>query len=306
MKKILSLMACAVLVCSTLFADEFSSLTKNLNALSGTKAAAATGTIPEGKDLLPVLWYNATKEVPGEKILSRDFQFTEIDAFNEVYSFDYQYSYKFGFMTQTTVCEMKIQRTDSTFQVVTEKMYVAGKTPSENRASSQKSMNEIASQFAQILTDYYTKLSQEQYDEVYNEAYTNLYVIASVNEHGTNKIKLKKWFDAHQIQGKEFNSKIYVTKIDESQKEGYAYKIEGRGGYSKIKEAHFAQKAKHKELYLTDLLMSGIPVRFYTNDEKFIDLKECTAIENLKAKILTVSVNESNGKVYDIELVDLN
>ena len=109
---------------------------------------------------------------------------------------------------------------------------------------------------------------------------TNLSAYCDVAQTAANKLKSKKWYNEHPIEGLPVSGKYYFWGIDESKTPGFAY------------ELNFAFFDKNMKPYFFSVL---------SNNDSYIDLKEDTAV-NINGVIRSVSYSDF-GNEYKVSKI---
>ena len=113
-------------------------------------------------------------------------------------------------------------------------------------------------------------LEEAKYNEWADKCYTNLSVQQLAGATAGNKLKAKKWFEAHPIEGKSIQSEFSFKNLAESDKDGYSYKITG------------------SYMSMNGVDISLIFATIYSNDDKCMDFKEGQKI-SVSGKITKVN-----------------
>ncbi|MBQ5906739.1 MAG: hypothetical protein IIW80_01630 [Treponema sp.] len=254
MTKKLKLLLClsAFAVCTSLAsADTFSDLISNLNSLM-KKSKPATGNIPEGKEILPIIYgYTSSKYDNGKVGL------LGIDIENKSYLIS-QVSYFKGplnvKMRQDSY--IHILEEDGKFSVSTLKSIVysvdkEGKPKSAGTEYLNASLTKINKDFVLYFEKLF-EMTDAEYESLREYAYTSPEIINAVVSKATNKLKAKMWLKNNPPEGRKTKLDFTVNNVDESNKDGYAYKISGT-------------------IYTID--GDSFIVDYYSNDDKYIEQK---------------------------------
>lgn len=281
MKKLISILFVLSALIGNIFAD---SLMGSLNAL-GPKAKAVTGTIPEGRELLPVIFNylseNTKEDTNGYCYLK------SIDLDSNTYVLEqvaYAKAGKFGYQKQNST--IQLSASGNTYTVNTMK-FTTQTTDNKLKATGTETevSNSTRTKFNKIVADNFAKrfeMSDEEYKIYEDKAYTDFAVLQTVAMTSTNKLKAKMWFKNHPVEGKEVETSFTVTTVDEG-KNGYAYKLQGMY-YPRGLEA--------------------ILVTFNTNDDSVVNYSAGDTAK-IKGKISKISFSDGIGyQVSHIELTD--
>ncbi len=270
----------AALLSLNVFADDFTkslhNISKTINALDGTKATPATGTIPAGKDIFPIVWKYAYNEPTLEKgVLAFQAEIKSIDLYNKSYEMVQRVYYKFGIGLQCQESFFTVQQEDVNVSVLTTKMHTFGvdrnlKRTNEPYASQPKSLVVNSQNILNDMVKDAETLEEAKYNEWADKCYTNLSVQQLAGATAGNKLKAKKWFEAHPIEGKSIQSEFAFKNLAESDKEGYSYKITG------------------SYMSMNGVDISLILATIYSNDDKCMDFKEGQKI-SVSGKITKVN-----------------
>ena len=278
MKKIVGLVM-AMLLSSVLFAGPFGDLSKTLNALSSAKSEAVSGILPEGRELLPVVWKYVYDEPllvdKVEKVILRMVKMNPID--NE-YIFEQDVVFKSFGGHRMQSAQVSATQNGQQFTVTTLKMTACTvdgylKPIGERTEIAAKSQTQNSKNIAGEIEKSAKELSEEDYQKWAESAFCSLDVQAAVAVTATNKLKAKKWFSAHSLEGKKTSGSIFVSGVDESKREGYSYKVTG--------VAHVGEEGK-------------INVEFHTNDDRYADV-ESTQTVRISGKVAKVTYTSDYG-----------
>ena len=119
-------------------------------------------------------------------------------------------------------------------------------TENQRKALEQNSKNVL-----QSFIDTASKLSDDDYKQWEEKAYCDIWVQQSVSSQAGNKLKAKKWYNAHPIEGKQVSIPCIFADIQESKNDKYAYMLGAVVG-----------------------MENPILIHFYSNNDSYIDLKE--------------------------------
>ncbi|MBQ9206954.1 MAG: hypothetical protein IJ158_09605 [Treponema sp.] len=293
MKKSLTLVLALLSACvitSPIFAGPLGGLGKSL--LGSDEAKPATGTLPADVELLPVVWnllYSTPAE--GDKTIRQIKKFDKLDVINNEYEFTQVLIYKFGLGLQGQESKLKITGNGNSVTVETLDMRTYNvdkegkKITSKNsvKTSEQNPKSSWSKNSANIVKELEERanaLKKGGYDEWLEKATYNLTVYTAVGRFSANRLKAKKWYGEHPIEGKKVEKvPFYVSNIDESKKAGYAYML---GGMSVL------NKAEDTPL-----------VTVYSNNDAYIDLKDDQFIE-ISGTVEKVNFSNDYDKDYKV------
>lgn len=265
MKKIIG-MVLAFAMAAGVFADSLRSLGsefgKNLDAITGSKNEAAAGTLPENREILPILWKYAydTPELV-DKVVAFSANLADINPIDNTYTFVQKVTFK-SFGLQEQEATVVVWQEGTKIFVETKKMLSYsvdknGKPSSKKNEMMKKAMTQNSKNILGDFEKSAKELSDDDYQKWYNAAYFSIPVQTGVADHATNKLKAKKWFNAHPIEGKQTSGTMFVTSVDESKHEGYEYKVLGMVNVTQKNE---------------------IQVEFHTNNEAYVDIKATESV----------------------------
>ena len=265
----------------------FGELSKNLNALSTTKAEAAAGTLADGRELLPILWKYAYDEPTLEgKVKGFSVKLTSINPVTNEYEFVQDVIFKSGIALADQRAKVRVTQTESGFSVETLGMTSftvngKGERIGEVIEIGKKGQNQNSKNIAGDFEKFAKELSADDYQKWSDAAYNSLTVQTAAADSATNKLKAKKWFSTYPLEGKKTSGKIFVTSVDESKREGYAYKVSGVANVTQKHDIH---------------------VEFHTNDDKYIDVKATESV-NISGTAVTVSYTPDYESYYGVSSV---
>ena len=258
MKKIFGF-AAAVLMASALFAGPFSDLGNSLSKFGGTQTSPVSGTVPEGKDILPILWKYAFEEpVYTKPVVGFFVVFQSINPTENTYVFDQAVIFKFGIGLQRQDSRVIVKQDGQSFTVQTEKMATYsvdgnGDPKTDPIQNPAKSCNTNSKNIVNDFQKTAKSISADDYKKWSDEAYYNLLTQTEAAATATNKLKAKKWYSTYNMEGQRVKGRILIGSIDESKKPGFAYLVQGI--------------AKEIEVPKDTI------VNFYTNNDSFVDAK---------------------------------
>lgn len=262
LKVVLSALA-VLFIGSAAFAGPLGNLGKSMLS---TDAKPATGTLPDNVELLPVIWnllYGDQTE--GSKVVRKIEGFKKLDVINNEYEFAQLLIYKFGLTLQGQESFIRIKGNGNSFTVETLGMTTYGvdkygKKTTKGEENSKSSWSKNSANIVKEIDERVKTLQKDGYDEWLEKATYNLTVYAAVGRFSANKLKAKKWYGAHPLEGKKVEKvPFYVHDIDESKKDGYSYMIKGFSVLNKAEDTPL--------------------ITIYTNNDAYIDLKDDQFIE---------------------------
>lgn len=263
LKLVLSVLA-AVFIGTHAFAGSLGGLGKSL--LGSNDAKPATGTLPADTELLPVVWNLLyAKPEEGDKTIRKIKNFSKLDVINNEYVFTQVLIFKFGLGLQGQETKLKITGDGNSFTVETLAMETysvdkKGEQTTTGNENPKSSWTKNSANVVKELEERAAALKKEGYDEWLEKATYNLTVYAAVGRFSANKLKAKKWYGAHPLEGKKVEKvPFYVQDIDESKKDGYSYMIKGMSVLNKAEDTPL--------------------ITIYTNNDAYIDLKDDQFIE---------------------------
>ena len=263
------------------------SLGKNLSALSGN-AKAAEGTIPEGREILPAIFAVMSDDSDSEKS-DGVMYLSKADFDAGTYTICQKIIMKGPLgVLQCQDSEIDISVNENQFSVETKKLATCNSDKNGNpKGEWIETTSSGKSKLNKMLADEISKnlnLSDEEYAEFENKAYTDFGVLQSVASTSSNKLKAKLWFKKHPAEEKSVETKILVSSVDESKAENYAYKVSC--------------------LYVPlDKKLDPIIVNYYSNNDEVIDFKSDSLVE-IKGKISKINFDE-HSMTYKISSIDI-
>ena len=280
MKKILLVtLSCAVLACS-LFAKSNSllgNIEKMANSLDKTEIKGVEGSLPEGKSLRGAvnLLLDVKPDEGDTKIKAILPELQSVDLLNDSYKVHMKVISKIAIGHSCEESYAAISKTDNGFVVVIEKYktYACnadGSSIGDIRDMSAKYFDKLAQWYADSLVELATKTPDEEFTAADASMLTNLPYYCDVARTAANKLKSKKWYNEHPIEGLPISGKYYFWGIDESKTPGFAYELK------------FAFVDKNLKSYFFSVL---------SNNDSYIDLKEDTAV-NINGVIRSVSYSD--------------
>ena len=215
MKKIVTVFM-AALFCLGAFADDFTktlhNFSKTINAFDSTKASPVTGTIPEGREVFPLLWKYAYNEPVLEKnVIAFKAEIKSIDVHQKSFDMLQRVYFKFGIGLQCQESYFTVSQEASNVSVLTTKMQVFGVDKNLKRIndpydSQPKSLVTNSTNILNDLVNDAKNLDESEYQKWFDLCYSDLTVQQIAGVSAGNQLKAKKWYRAHSIEGKNILS----------------------------------------------------------------------------------------------------
>lgn len=228
-------------------------LSKTLKSFDNTKKETAVCELPAGKELLPALWHLTHTEIKVDgKILLSSYSLDMMNPIEEKYKITSRTFYKFGMGVQCQEAVYSIVVEEGKVKVETKNLCTYNVDKEFNRTgdrieASVKAMNEIGKLFINDVEGCF-KVSEDEYNLMCERAYSSIAVQDAAGKHAPNRLKAKKWYDRHSLNGKKVLVNAVFADITESRREGYEYEVR---------------------------LLYGLSIiELYTNDDSFLDMKE--------------------------------
>lgn len=281
MKKIIGLFIGLCLVSNVFAASSgFGDLTKNLKALDGTKVETLTGEIPEGRELFPILYQyvHLKPDLTGTKTVALKCELTKADVINNDYEYNYKIYYKAGFGIQCQEADITVTSENNNFTLGTKKFVSYNcdsnlKRTGDVMEMAKKSMNANTKSHFDAIKSNLSSISDEEYQSCSEKAYSDFQIQLDVSKYAANRLKAKKWYEKHPLEGKEVEIPFMFTSIKESKVEGYEYELSGMVG-----------------------IIDAVLIYVLSNNDDYVDTKDETVII---AKGIVKSVTYSNE--YDVD-----
>lgn len=257
MKKISCLWITFTLLVVSVFSSPFGDLAKTLNSFDTNPAEAAEGTFPEGKDVFPIIWkYVNDEPVLADKVLGFTAKINKYNVIANNYTFTQQVIFKFGITLQMQESVINVSQEGNKIKVQTTSMINYGvdknwKKITDGTENQRKALEQNSKNVLQSFIDTASKLSDDDYKQWEEKAYCDIWVQQSVSSQAGNKLKAKKWYNAHPIEGKQVSIPCIFADIQESKNDKYAYMLGAVVG-----------------------MENPILIHFYSNNDSYIDLKE--------------------------------
>lgn len=275
MKSLKKLLIVLLFSLSTILSAQ--TLMQNLNGFTKTKVA--TGTVPEGKTLLPAVYeYVKGFNVAEGNVGACDF--LAFDVTNDFYRIKQSIIYKagLGFSNQTTLFEVSLDGnvfTVNTTEMTNTTVDKKGKAIGPVRDAANSSLTKSNKITVECLEKIFSS-DDETWKKLNEKAYSDIDVIICFANNAANKIKAKKFFNDHPVEGKNIEFKFVFYEIDESNVEGYAYKLSG------LYTCRFTKE------------VSPVAIYFYSNDDSLAEKNNGSVIE-VKGKIDSINFDETLG-----------
>ena len=296
MKKILMIMMLAVSCVFAARADELGNLIEDIGDIftnisnAKNKLVPAVGKIPENRELLPfVMDYVNTKN---PDLVAGDVKFLLLNAIDDEYVIS-QYAvvkYKLTYIRQESVVAIKGESGKlyiSTQKIMNYQSDKDGNKKDKGTVSGNKTMNTMNEMFLNVFNKKFSSWTDEEYERKYKESITNFDVLNSVSHYSPNKLKAKRWFANHSLDGETFSLSFVFADIAESTMDGYAYKL---GGF-------IPGTTLYKEL-------EPVLVSFFSNNDDYIDLQTGTPIK-VMGKVVKVNYSSDFDSKYQITSIDV-
>lgn len=276
MKKILCVLA--AIAGLTMYVNAKSAF-GGLEKLAGGKNEAAVGEIPDGREVFPVIWKYTHSDLTGgdAKVISANANIKRVNVIDNQYTFGLKIIFKFGIGLQCQESNIVVTVDGKSFIVNTERMVTYnvdknGKRTSDPLDNAAKSLAQNSVNIKNDLEKDLKELSEDDYQKWYNSAFYDIDVQAEISNYAANKLKAKRWYQAHPIEGKDVEFDFFFTSIDESKEPGYAYKLSGMVGFDPEK---------------------SILCYFFSNDDKYLDTQDNQFI-HVKGNVKKVSYSDSD------------
>ncbi|MGI0529139.1 hypothetical protein [Treponema socranskii] len=296
MKKILMIMVLSVSCMFAVRADELGNLIENIGDVftnisnARNELVPAVGKIPENRELLPfVIDYVNTKN---PDLVAGDIKIIRLNVIDNEYIIS-QYAvvkYMLTYIRQESVIAIKGE--GNTLYISTQKImnYQADKNGNKKDTGTISGNKTLNTMNEMILSEFNKKFSSwtdEEYERKYREAVTDFDVLNAVSHYSPNKLKAKKWFTNHSLDGETISLSFVFADIAESTMDGYAYKLEG----------FIPGTVSYKEL-------EPVLVYFFSNNDGYIDLQTGTPI-TVKGKVVKVNYSSDFNAKYQITSIDV-
>lgn len=270
MKKQLFLCLTLAVFASSLFAKSptynlLDGIDKLSKSLDKSEINGIEGAIPEGKSLRGAFYLLSQTQADSsnEKIKNIIMEVKSIDLLNDVYSIRMRTISKIAIGYSCQDSTATISSIENGFLAKVDKFTtyasdINGKANGEIRAMSAKYFDEMAKWYAETITNLCTTTSEEEFSAADAKMMTTLKYYCAVSEIASNKLKSKKWYNEHPIEGLPVSGNYYFWGIDESKTEGFDY----------ILRFSFIDNALQPHYFSV-----------LSNKDSYIDLKEDTIVE---------------------------
>lgn len=272
MKKLLVLtLSCAALACS-LFAKPKSGATsllgnieKMANSLDKSEINGVEGTLPEGKTLRGAvyLFTELQPDASDTKIKGYLPEIKSIDLLNDCYKINLRVISKIaiGLSCEESLAVISPSANGFLVKIESYKTYACNPDASvvgDKRDMSPKYFDKLAKWYADTLIELCTNTSDEDFKNADSKVITSLRNYCAVADIAANKLKAKKWYNEHSIEGLPISGTYYFWGIDESKVDGFSYELQFAFFDSNLKTHFFS---------------------VLSNNDSYIDLKENTEVK---------------------------
>ncbi len=265
----------------------FNNINKLANSMDKTEVKGFEGAIPEGKTLRGG-FYLLTQVQPedlGAKIKNVIIDIKSIDLLNDSYSLRMKTVSKIaiGFSCQDST--VTIAKTDNGFISKVEKLTsyacdINGSAIGEVRDMSAKYFNEIAKWHTEEIISLCEKTSDEEFSKADSRLLTTLPCYYAVSNTAGNKLKAKKWYNEHPIEGLPISDTYNFWSIDESKDPDYAYELKF-SFFDNDLQAHFFSVLSNNDSYIDLKEGTKVKVEGTIRSVKFSDFGNDYKISNL-------------------------
>ena len=265
----------------------FNNINKLANSMDKTEVKGIEGAIPEGKTLRGG-FYLLTQVQPedlGAKIKNVIIDIKSIDLLNDSYSLRMKTISKIaiGFSCQDST--VTIAKTDNGFISKVEKLTsyacdINGSAIGEVRDMSAKYFNEIAKWHTEEIISLCEKTSDEEFSKADSRLLTTLPCYYAVSNTAGNKLKAKKWYNEHPIEGLPISDTYNFWSIDESKDPDYAYELKF-SFFDNDLQAHFFSVLSNNDSYIDLKEGTKVKVEGTIHSVKFSDFGNDYKISNL-------------------------
>ena len=265
----------------------FNNINKLANSMDKTEVKGVEGAIPEGKTLRGG-FYLLTQVQPadlGAKIKNVIIDIKSIDLLNDSYSLRMKTVSKIaiGFSCQDST--VTIAKTDNGFISKVEKLTsyacdINGSAIGEVRDMSAKYFNEIAKWHTEEIISLCKKTSDEEFSKADSRLLTTLPCYYAVSNTAGNKLKAKKWYNEHPIEGLPISDTYNFWSIDESKDPDYAYELKF-SFFDNDLQAHFFSVLSNNDSYIDLKEVTKVKVEGTIRSVKFSDFGNDYKISNL-------------------------
>ena len=257
-----------------------------LLCFSALFADSKSGVLPEGRELLPILWKYASEEPSQDQLDSskgvlESFVITmdKINPIDNEYTFTKEIIYcRRDPIYNRVHTQFFVKQDGNNFSVEALETYFGICDKQGNFTADTTSFKGTLmieqNDLVKLLAQSAKEMSDSEYQKWYDAAYYNIAIQDSIQYVAANKLKAKQWYSAHSMIGKKTSIEIITTNIDESERKGFSYKVAGK---------------KEK-----------INVEFHTNDDAYIDVTERQRIV-ISGTVADVTYSDTDG--YHIESI---
>ena len=140
-----------------------------------------------------------------------------------------------------------------------------------------KVKNQYGKLFSELLKVCINKIGEEDYKTLEKKAYSDLQLQIIAGKQAPNKLKAKKWYENHPIEGEEVDVVFNFYSLAESDNSEYAYVLSG----------------------LKDLTV----ITVYSNNDNYIDYVEGSKVTT-KGVVNKVRYSENYDEIKTIEIVE--
>lgn len=161
---------------------------------------------------------------------------------------------------------------------------INGSANGDVRDMSAKYFDEIAKWYTEEIISFCEKSSDEEFSKADSKLLTTLPCYYAVSNTAGNKLKAKKWYNEHSIEGLPISDTYYFWGIDESKDPDFAYELKFSFFDNELK-AHFFS--------------------VLSNNDSYIDLKEDTKVK-IEGTIRSVKFSDfgNDYKVSNLVIVE--
>lgn len=287
MKKNL-LLVLAVLICTNVFAGPLGDLANALSSGSDSSATPVEGTLSEEKDVFPILWKWTHSEIAlQDGVLGASIEMKSFDVMAKTYSINQKVYFKYGFGLQCQEGDYIIKQEGTKITVTTTSLVTYAvdknfKRKTDPIKNQPKTLVEYSKSILDSLVKDASEIDATEYNEWFDKCYTDLIVQQSAGVAAGNKLKAKKWYEAHPIIGKTIETQATMSQLSESKKTDYAYQM---------------------NVLLINIdknyVETNISITVYSNDDAVLDYKQGQTVK-IKGKITDVKYTGDYAQYYVI------
>lgn len=288
MKKTLLVIGACIFFISNVFAGPFGDIANNLNAIASSNATSSDvfeGNIPEGQDLYPIIYrYTHDEIVKADKVVDAKIVLKKANLIEDEYQIGSQVYFKFGIGLQCQDSVFTVKKDGDKYKVITTKFETynvdkKGKQSGDPITANIKTMNANSKNVITGIDNTFNNTKDDEYKHWEDLAYSDIKIQCNLGEQAPNRLKAKKWYTAHSLEGKDVELNFTFIDIKETKKTGYAYEVAG--------------------------LLVGNPevlIYFYSNNDDFIDVKSETVVP-IKGKVSSVKYSGEYEVDYKIKAI---